>query len=279
MSETLNEFTERMDSGADPSINVNEPSPETPKFNPTVDAFGLGGAMDIDNEDEDDKGGEAPGDTTGNTEPPKGKVTLGKVISGKSAVSILNVFLPSFIVWSLSRFGYRSDKRQFKLTTEEREILSPVVQDCLDHVYVNFDNPFYTLAFVVGMIYGGKVLDAMPDIKKTVTKEDTYEEEQTYYRPSRPQAGKDEDAPPPVEDKYRAVREKIESTTIRREKNKLVIEEMEAGNPTDLIEAWKIYNGIFPERNENYFRKWYNSNYELMPESLRFPDGNNNPMD
>lgn len=241
---------------------------------PIVDFFNSAGNTKLDSDEEttDTDNKEEP-----NKEKPKGKIVLGKLISGKSAVTLVNIFIPSFIVFALNRFGYDAQKSQLKLSSEEKDILTPVVQDCLDYVEINFDNPFYALAFVATMIYGSKVFDIVPDLKKV--KNDLTEDIEEiptsikrndsdgivdlndYIKPEQP-----------TNRQYTEVRKKLESTTIRKEKNRIIIEAMETEAPKDLIEAYKIYNGIFPERNENYFRKWHSDNIEIFPDSLKFND-------
>lgn len=194
-------------------------------------------------------------------EPPKGKIVLGKLISGKSAVSIVNIFIPSFLVFAVRRFGYKTDKRQFKLTQEERDIMTPVVQECLNYVTLNFDNPFYALAFVVSFIYGSKVMDAIPDLSK-IKEEDTVNNDATEEEE-------------PTNPHFSEIRDKINSTSIRKEKTQLLIEAIENENPSDLIEMFKVYSQIYPERTEQYFRQWYERNFEQFPEHLRFTSSDN----
>lgn len=251
-----------------PNELINNETKQQPAA-PVIDFFNSAGNTKLENETT-----EAEPETTAiNTDRPKGKVVLGKVISGKAAVSLVNIFIPSFIVFALNRFGYNAQKAQLKLTSEEKEILAPVVQDCLDYVEINFENPFYALGFVATMIYGSKIFDIVPDlqkIKNDITedipgKDDSENDDvinlQDYKKPA-----------PEVNRQYLEVRKRLESTTIRKEKNKIIIDAIEQAAPKDLIEAYKIYNAIFPERNENYFRKWHSDNIEIFPDSLKFSD-------
>lgn len=211
---------------------------------------------------------ELPDETEDNketTERPKGRVTLGKVISGKTTVKLVNIFIPAFIVFTLNRFGYKSEKRHFRLTMEEENILIPVVQDCLDYVTINFDNPFYTLAFVSSMLWGSKIMDALPELSKVKRKilEPEHNGESILEQD-------DEETNENVTPELQEVRTKHDATTIRNERTRILIEVLEKYNPVDLIEAWKVYSGIFPEKNERTFREWYERNYEKMPDALKF---------
>lgn len=263
-----------------PDDEFTQAETKTPSEIPASDFFGnAGNNFSVDEETEDKQENTEDGKTE-----LKGKVSLGKVLSGKSAVNLVNIFLPSFIVLALNKFGYSSNKGQFKLTNEEKETLTPVVQDCLNNIQVDFENPWYTLMFVASMIYGAKIMDALPDIKKVqelpesaqvvnnngkiVPISNEYTTPISYDKPvldTKPDSSTLPDNP-----KYKEVRDKIDSTSIRKEKNKYLIELFIEEEPKDLIEMFKIYNGVFPHRNENYFRNWYDNNTELFPDNLNF---------
>lgn len=270
--------------GGDPNIHSGN-------GNIPADFFNSAGNTNISGEEKTEGGQTAtPEIPTGDPLKPKGKIVLGKVISGKATVTIINIFIPSFFVFSLRRFGYQSTKNVWKLSKEEQEVLQPVVQECLDYIVINFDNPFYALAFVSAMIYGAKLFDAVPDLKKMrdeITEDSEYEEQapidykqaaRDFMRPSKEEEYEErntirKEADPNTAAKYKEIRSKIDSTTIRKEQRRLVIEAMEEATPADIIEAWRVYGAIYPERNENYFRQWYERNYEAFPESLRFNIG------
>ena len=261
---------------------TNDKPKDTP---PVIDFFNSAGNTKLSEEITEQPTEEITTDPT----KPKGKIVLGKLISGKSAVTLVNIFIPSFIVFAMNKFGYSASKGQLKLTNEEKEILNPVVQDCLDYVEINFDNPFYALGFVAAMIYGSKIFDIVPDLKKI--KADIVEDKEEIEKPIKP-FGKDwrpdfsnrepikeqtvrNESPLMDNTRYREIREKHDSTTIRNDKKKIVISAIEEAAPKDIIEAFAIYGAIFPQRDENYFRKWYYDNIELMPPSLRWDETNN----
>lgn len=204
-----------------------------------------------------------------------GKLKLGKLISGTTTVNLVNIFIPSVIVFMIGKAGYKAKKNQLKLTTEEKEILSPVVQDCLNYIEINFDNPFYALAFVASMIYGAKIFDVVPELSKV--KDDMIqtvvnipdEETDNENESSGNNTVEDENSKK-INEEYAEIRKKVNSTTIRADKNKVILDCIVDKNPSDIIEMFKVYGGIYPERNENYFRKWYSNNYEIFPENLKF---------
>lgn len=186
-----------------------------------------------------------------------GNIKLGKVISGKAATNIINIFIPSFIVFAFKRSGYNVDKKQFRLNAEEKEIFAPVIQDCLDYMTVKFDNPFYALAFVAVFIYGSKVVDAVPELKK-LAGNDVQDAEITAEQN------------PYLESGARA-REKINGTNSRNEKLDYIIEAMREVNVAEFSDIQLMYLSIYPEKKESQFKTWYKKNAALLPESMQFP--------
>ena len=96
------------------------------------------------------------------------KKTLSQMTGGKGAkfaVNGLDFILPSLIVFIAHRAGYDLSKKTFKLTSEEREFIEPVMQELLDTIFVDLNNPWAQFALVFGMIYGGKAMDAAREAK------------------------------------------------------------------------------------------------------------------
>ena len=238
------------------------------KFYPAADIFNSAGNTEIQDEEETPQP-ENNNDNRGTSESHKGNVKLGKVISGKNAVAMINIFIPSFVVFAFRRFGYTTTKPQWKLNKEEQETLNPVVQDCLDYIVINFDNPFYALAFVASMVYGAKAMDAIPDLKKLKDEalNDTEAEENRTSKNDT--AGQAENANNNA--RYREFRDRINATSVRKQKTGIVIEAFQQDGVTDLQTAWKTYAAIYPERTEGYFvNDWYAKNIGQMPDNLKF---------
>ncbi len=79
-------------------------------------------------------------------------------------------------------------------------------------------------------------------------------------------------------DRYKNVKDMVLATSVRKEKNRIIIEAIENDSPKNMIEAGKTYLAIFPERTEGYFHEWYEKNIEAIPDSLRF-DGSKKAED
>lgn len=236
-------------------------------FTPQADIFNSAGNTNLSEDDKD----EPKEDDRPKEETPTGKVSLGKVISGKNAIAMVNIFIPSFVVFSFRRFGYATNKQAWKLNKEEQETMQPIVQQCLDYIIINFDNPFYALAFVASMIYGAKAFDAIPELSKM--KDEALEEDKPTTTISTPTQTVNSNNSA----RYKDYKDRILATSVRKEKNKIIVEALELETPKDMIEAAKTYLAIFPERTEGYFHEWYEKNIELMPNSLRFDGSISSP--
>lgn len=98
--------------------------------------------------------------------PPRKGTTLGKVLPGETAVTLLDTLLPSLIVLLIDQVGYKADKKGFQLTKDERSVVAPALTEYLNSINVDFDNPLHNLLFVLGIVYGSKAIDVLPNLKK-----------------------------------------------------------------------------------------------------------------
>lgn len=101
--------------------------------------------------------------------------TLGKVLPGSLAVNLMDILLPGIIALIADKIGYRVDKKAFQLTQKEKEVISPAMTEYLESINVNFDNPLYNFLFVVAVVYGSKVIDVLPAVKKKEPEKPTVE--------------------------------------------------------------------------------------------------------
>lgn len=82
---------------------------------------------------------------------------LGHLLSAKTAIGIVDAVLPAIAVILLQHFfSIKLPKREVQLTESERNIISPVLQNWLDTVTINFDSPLNALLITVGAVYGSK---------------------------------------------------------------------------------------------------------------------------
>ncbi len=106
----------------------------------------------------------APGTTT--VETGTAKKSLSHLVKGKHAVNLLDLLLPALLVYTINLIGYRVSKDKLKLDKEEKETLTPFVEDWLQAIEIDMNNPHYNLLIGISIVYGSKIVDALPNIKK-----------------------------------------------------------------------------------------------------------------
>lgn len=94
------------------------------------------------------------------------KNRLGKLMGGSFAVDLVDMILPSLVILLMRYMGYAMDKKDIQLSKSEKETLSPAVQDCLDDINIDFNNPWVNLSIMLGIVYGSKMIDKGVNIKK-----------------------------------------------------------------------------------------------------------------
>lgn len=93
-------------------------------------------------------------------------VNVGNLVGGKFAVDLLDTLFPALVVYLVNMIGYELDKKGLQMTAKEKEIVIPAMQDYLNSIKVDFNNPLYNLLFAVGAVYGAKVIEILPNIEK-----------------------------------------------------------------------------------------------------------------
>jgi hypothetical protein len=100
------------------------------------------------------------------TETDPESTSVGELITGEFAVDLMDAILPIAIVTAIHFLGYQLDKRELYLTARDKKVLAKATQRALNAVNVDLKNPFVNLAFVVSVIYGAKIIEQLPNIKK-----------------------------------------------------------------------------------------------------------------
>jgi hypothetical protein len=99
----------------------------------------------------------APGMITGAN--PSASVNLGSIVHGEWAVNIMDALLPAAMVAGFYAFNIKLRKSELQLTEKEKQTVAPVMQKCMDNILLNFNNPWNALAWTLGGIYGGKLIE------------------------------------------------------------------------------------------------------------------------
>jgi hypothetical protein len=101
-------------------------------------------------------GGPAPNAAPGT---PTTTVKVGEMFEGKFAVDMLDALLPALLVVVLRMMKLTVRKSEMQLTESEKKTLAPVLQNCLNTLNLDFNNPWVALSVTAGIIYGSKVLE------------------------------------------------------------------------------------------------------------------------
>lgn len=154
------------------SAEINATPPLSPA--PEAEIFESGNSANIDlNTGPSSAPGSGPKITinsSANTKP----LSAGTLLSGTFATDLMDNLLPAIAVLVIVKVGYNIDRRALQLTPKEKDTIAPVMQQYLDSINVNFNNPLYNLLMVIGAIYGAKVIQILPDLKKKASKEKTF---------------------------------------------------------------------------------------------------------
>lgn len=94
------------------------------------------------------------------------KNRLGKLMQGGFAVELVDMIIPTLVVLLVGYIGYELEKKDLQLTKSEKEALAPAVQDVLDEINIDFNNPYMNLTIMIGIVYGSKIADKLPTLKK-----------------------------------------------------------------------------------------------------------------
>jgi hypothetical protein len=87
------------------------------------------------------------------------QVGLGSVVEGKVFVEVVDALLPALIVLAFHKGGMVVKKTDMQLTAKERDVLTPIVQRCMDQIMLNFESPWTVLAVTALGIYGSKIAE------------------------------------------------------------------------------------------------------------------------
>lgn len=104
-------------------------------------------------------GGSTPGNNQ-NSGPQQ--INAGGLITGGMVVHFADMLMPIAISLLVERAsGKKTPKNWYKLTNDEKITLEPVLQNWLNSVNFNVDNPATALIITAGFIYGSKTIEAL----------------------------------------------------------------------------------------------------------------------
>lgn len=93
-------------------------------------------------------------------------INAGKLIGSKFVIDSIDFLFPALAVWLASQIGYTLNGKSISLTKDEKEYLNEPFQDYLNTIKFNTNNPLQNLMIALGIVYGKKVFEILPEIKR-----------------------------------------------------------------------------------------------------------------
>lgn len=109
------------------------------------------------------------------------QMNAGNLITGDMAVGFLDMALPVVLVLLIEKAkGVKINKKYFQATADEKKTISPVLQNWLNSVNFNIDNPLNALLLTLAFIYGTKTIEVlnMPEQAAPVRMPNPHQQEQ-----------------------------------------------------------------------------------------------------
>jgi hypothetical protein len=126
--------------------------------------------IEPDEEDFNDKGNTTEGIEEDNLN------KANELISGEFVTDLMDSLLPAIIVTSIHFIGYQVEKKELFLTAKDKKAVSKAMDRALAAIKIDFKNPFVNLSFVLTVIYGAKIIELIPNMKKIDKKKKVIEE-------------------------------------------------------------------------------------------------------
>lgn len=118
--------------------------------------------ISLDNNIPKEKKGTVSANKDAQTTPTK----LGGLVGGELGVRLLDAAVPAILVTVIGFVGYTFDKGRLKLNADDRKVIAPLMQDALNAIEIDFNNPFINLAFGLSIVYGSKIIEEIPNMKR-----------------------------------------------------------------------------------------------------------------
>lgn len=100
-----------------------------------------------------------PANPANNMQPPPNSVSLGAMFEGKYAIELIDTMIPALFVAAFYALDVKLRKSELQLTQKEKDTLTPLMQNYLNSVMLNFNSPLQALLVGFGIIYGSKITE------------------------------------------------------------------------------------------------------------------------
>jgi len=109
-------------------------------------------------------------------------VGINNFLNEELGTELYDAIVTAIAMTSLNAFGIESTKSEMSFSAKEKNVLKPIIKECIDTMNIKFTNPFEALAWTTLLLVGTKImttkgeqiaqkLKAKPSLKKVIKKE------------------------------------------------------------------------------------------------------------
>lgn len=109
-------------------------------------------------------------------------VGINNFLNEELGTELYDAIVTAIAMTSLNAFGIESTKSEMGFSAKEKNVLKPIIKECIDTMNIKFTNPFEALAWTTLLLVGTKImstkgeeiaqkLKAKPSLKKVIKKE------------------------------------------------------------------------------------------------------------
>jgi len=153
-----------------PESGLNNITSATIKEVSDADIFSTADIADVSTGFTDTPQQEKKGTVNANKNAQTTPTKLGGLVGGELGVRLLDAAVPALLVTVIHFIGYKMDKSKLKLNADDRKVIAPLMQDALNAIEIDFNNPFINLAFGLSVVYGSKLIEEIPNMERATKK-------------------------------------------------------------------------------------------------------------
>lgn len=85
-------------------------------------------------------------------------VGLNNFLNEELAIELYDAIVTAISMTALTTFGIESTRSEMSFSAKEKNVLKPIVKECLDTMNIKFSNPFEALAWTTLLLVGTKIM-------------------------------------------------------------------------------------------------------------------------
>jgi hypothetical protein len=109
-------------------------------------------------------------------------VGINNFLNEELGTELYDAIVTAIAMTALNAFGIESTKSEMSFTAKEKNVLKPIIKECIDTMNIKFTNPFEALAWTTLLLVGTKIMStkgeqiaekfkAKSSLKKVIKKE------------------------------------------------------------------------------------------------------------